>query len=86
MLHQLSGGYQGQATDIDIHARETLKIKNIVNNIYVKHTRQPLEVVHHALERDNFMGPEQAKEFGIVDQVIENRQLLVKSIKGEKQS
>ncbi|MES1990781.1 MAG: ATP-dependent Clp protease proteolytic subunit [Pseudomonadota bacterium] len=69
MVHQPSGGFQGQATDIEIHARETLLIREKLNNIYVKHTGQPLKKVQDALERDNFMSPEQAKEFGIVDHV-----------------
>jgi ATP-dependent Clp protease protease subunit len=69
MVHQPSGGFQGQATDIEIHARETLLIREKLNNIYVKHTGRDLKTVQDALERDNFMSPEQAKEFGIVDHV-----------------
>jgi len=76
MLHQPSGGYQGQATDIEIHAKETLKVKALLHNIYVKHTGQTLDVVHKALERDNFMGPEDAKNFGIVDHVVANREMM----------
>ncbi|MBI1261855.1 MAG: ATP-dependent Clp protease proteolytic subunit [Rhizobiales bacterium] len=67
MVHQPSGGFQGQATDIEIHARETLAIRERLNNIYVKHTGQSLQDVQDALERDNFMSPERAAEFGIVD-------------------
>ncbi|MGB5093987.1 MAG: ATP-dependent Clp protease proteolytic subunit [Parvibaculum sp.] len=67
MVHQPSGGFQGQATDIEIHARETLAIRERLNNIYVKHTGQSLKDVQDALERDNFMSPERAVEFGIVD-------------------
>lgn len=76
MVHQPSGGFQGQATDIEIHARETLKIKSLLNDIYVFHTGQKLGVVEKAMERDNFMDPEKAKEFGLVDQIISNRDSL----------
>lgn len=69
MVHQPSGGFQGQATDIEIHARETIAIRERLNNIYVKHTGQSLKAVEDALERDNFMSPERAMEFGIVDHV-----------------
>jgi ATP-dependent Clp protease protease subunit len=69
MVHQPSGGFQGQATDIEIHARETLLIREKLNAIYAKHTGQPLKKVQDALERDNFMSPEAAREFGIVDHV-----------------
>ena len=73
MVHQPSGGYQGQATDIMIHARETQKLKDRLNQIYVKHTGQTFEAVVDALERDNFMDPEQAKEWGLIDEIVENR-------------
>jgi ATP-dependent Clp protease, protease subunit len=76
MIHQPSGGYRGQATDIEIHARETLKIKAMLNNIYVKHTGQKLSVVEKSMERDNFMDPETAKEFGLIDKIIESRDLV----------
>ncbi|MGB6085918.1 ATP-dependent Clp protease proteolytic subunit [Parvibaculum sp.] len=69
MVHQPSGGFQGQATDIEIHARETIAIRERLNNIYVKHTGQSLKAVEEALERDNFMSPERAQEFGIIDHV-----------------
>ncbi|MCB9993891.1 MAG: ATP-dependent Clp protease proteolytic subunit [Hyphomicrobiaceae bacterium] len=69
MVHQPSGGYQGQATDILIHAAYTERLKKRLNEIYVKHTGQDYEVVHNALERDNFMSPEEAKEFGLIDQI-----------------
>ncbi|MBA4210759.1 MAG: ATP-dependent Clp protease proteolytic subunit [Parvibaculum sp.] len=69
MVHQPSGGFQGQATDIEIHARETIAIRQRLNEIYVKHTGQSLKAIEDALERDNFMSPERAKEFGIVDHV-----------------
>ena len=73
MVHQPSGGYQGQATDIMIHAEETLKLKRRLNEIYVKHTGKDLATVEAALERDNFMSPEEAKEFGLIDEIVENR-------------
>lgn len=73
MVHQPSGGYQGQATDIMIHAQETQKLKDRLNNIYVKHTGQTLKKVEGALERDNFMSPEEAKDWGLIDEIVENR-------------
>ncbi len=73
MVHQPSGGYQGQATDIMIHAEETLKLKRRLNEIYVKHTGQKLKTVEAALERDNFMSPEEAKEWGLIDEIVESR-------------
>ena len=73
MVHQPSGGYQGQATDIMIHAEETLKLKKRLNEIYVRHTGQDLETVEKALERDNFMSPEDAKEWGLIDEIVESR-------------
>jgi len=73
MVHQPSGGAQGQATDIEIQAREILKLRQRLNEIYVKHTGQPLDVIERKLERDSFMSAEEAREFGIVDQVVENR-------------
>ncbi|MFJ5368922.1 ATP-dependent Clp protease proteolytic subunit [Bosea sp. CER48] len=73
MVHQPSGGYQGQVTDILIHAKEVESLKKRLNEIYVKHTGRPYEDIHNALERDNFMTAEQAKEFGLIDQVIEKR-------------
>ncbi len=73
MIHQPSGGYQGQATDIMIHAQETQKLKDRLNQIYVKLTGQDLDTVHEALERDNFMSPEDAKEWGLIDEIFENR-------------
>ena len=73
MVHQPSGGYQGQATDIMIHAEFTQKLKNRLNSIYVKHTGQDLKTVEAALERDNFMSPEEAKDWGLIDEIVENR-------------
>ncbi len=76
MLHQPSGGYRGQATDIEIHAREILKVRKILNDIYVKHTGQKLSTIETSMERDNFMDPETAKNFGLIDHIISNRSLL----------
>jgi len=73
MVHQPSGGYQGQATDIMIHAAETQKIKDQLNKIYVKHTGQTLKAVEKTLERDNFMSAEEALAWGHLDQIVENR-------------
>lgn len=73
MLHQPSGGYQGQATDIMIHARETENVKKRLNDIYVKHTGQDYDAIETALERDNFLSPQDAKDFGIIDQIHEKR-------------
>ncbi len=73
MVHQPSGGYQGQATDIMIHAQETQKLKDRLNEIYVRHTGQKLKAVQDALERDNFMDPDQAKDWGLIDEIVANR-------------
>lgn len=73
MLHQPSGGAQGQASDIEIHAREILAIRERLNNIYVEHTGQDMETIKKALDRDNFLTAEDAKEFGIVDDVVLRR-------------
>ncbi|MFV0292737.1 MAG: ATP-dependent Clp protease proteolytic subunit [Paracoccus sp. (in: a-proteobacteria)] len=73
MVHQPSGGFQGQATDIMIHARETEKLKHRLNEIYVHHTGQSLSDIEAALERDRFMSPEEAKDWGLVDEVLAPR-------------
>lgn len=73
MVHQPSGGFQGQATDILIHARETEKLKRRLNEIYVAHTGRTLPEVEEALERDRFMSPEEAKEWGLIDEVVAPR-------------
>jgi len=73
MVHQPSAGFQGQATDIEIHANEVLALKKRLNEIYSKHTGKSVEDVKKALERDNFMTPEVAKDFGLIDAVVENR-------------
>lgn len=75
MIHQPSGGFQGQATDIEIHAKEILSLKARLNQMYVKHTGQKLSVIEKNMERDNFMGAEAAKEFGLIDHIIEKRAL-----------
>lgn len=73
MVHQPSGGYRGQATDILIHARETESLKRRLNEIYVKHTGQEYEAVEAALERDNFMDAQKAKDWGLIDEIVEER-------------
>ena len=73
MVHQPSGGYQGQATDIMIHAQETQKLKDRLNQIYVQHTGQKLKTVEQALERDHFMDPAQAKDWGLIDEIVDSR-------------
>jgi len=73
MMHQPSGGFQGQATDIEIHAREILNLKARLNQIYVEHTGQPLEVIEQNMERDNFLSPDDAKTFGLIDEVVSSR-------------
>ena len=80
MVHQPSGGFHGQASDIEIHAREILALRGRLNEIYVKHCGQSLEKVEEALDRDRFMSPDEAREFGIVDEVVEHR------IPGEEES
>lgn len=73
MIHQPSGGFQGQASDIEIHAKEILKTRDRLNKIYVKHTGQELKTIEDAMERDRFMTPEEAKNFGLIDEVISQR-------------
>ena len=73
MVHQPSGGYQGQASDIMIHAAETQKLKDRLYDIYVKHTGQTRTAVEKALDRDNFMSPEEAREWGHIDEIVQNR-------------
>ena len=74
MVHQPSAGFQGQATDIEIHANEVLSLKKRLNEIYSKHTNKSVDEIKTALERDNFMTPENAKEFGLIDKVVVNRE------------
>ena len=77
MVHQPSGGAQGQATDIEIQAREILKTRALLNGIYVRHTGQPIEAIERKLERDTYMSAEEARDFGLVDQVVESRPPIV---------
>ncbi len=73
MVHQPSGGFQGKASDIERHAEDIIKMKRLLNEIYVKHTGQPYEVIERTLDRDYFMSAEEAKNFGIVDKVFDKR-------------
>ena len=73
MVHQPSAGYQGQATDIEIHAKEILTLKSRLNKIYSKHTKKSEAEIKQALERDNFMTPDEAKNFGLIDEVVQKR-------------
>ena len=73
MVHQPSAGFKGQATDIEIHAKEVLSMKDNLNKLYSKHTSQTVEAIEEALERDNFMSPEEALKFGIIDEIHEKR-------------
>ena len=73
MIHQPSGGYQGQATDIEIHAKEILATRERLNGVYVKHTGQPLKKIEAAMDRDNFLTPPDALAFGLIDEVVEKR-------------
>jgi len=73
MVHQPSGGFQGQATDIEIHAREILATRRRLNEIYSRHTGQELSVIEEAMERDRFMNPDEARDFGLIDEVVEKR-------------
>ena len=73
MVHQPSAGFQGQATDIEIHANEIIALKKRLNEIYAKHTGRSVEEIKNALERDKFMTPIEAKNFGLIDKVVEKR-------------
>ena len=77
MIHQPLGGYRGQATDIEIHAKETMKVKALLQELYAKHTGKTLAQITKSMERDNFMSAEEAKDFGIVDKIIKNRDLIL---------
>ena len=79
MIHQPLGGYQGQATDIDIHAREVLRMKARLNELLAEHTGQPLEKITQDTERDNFMTAEEAKAYGLVDRVLRSRKDLAEN-------
>jgi len=80
MIHQPLGGFQGQATEIDIHAREILKIRERLNDIMAKHTGQPIEKISHDTERDYFMSAEEAKKYGLIDEVISRQTKGLKSV------
>jgi ATP-dependent Clp protease protease subunit len=73
MIHQPSGGFQGQASDIEIHAKEILKTRDRLNKIYQKHTGQELPKIENAMDRDRFMTPDEAKDFGLIDEVVSER-------------
>jgi ATP-dependent Clp protease protease subunit len=73
MVHQPSGGFQGQAADIEIHAKEILQLRARLNDIYVKHTGQPLSAIEDAMDRDKFLSPSEAKAFGLIDEVVTSR-------------
>jgi len=75
MVHQPSGGFQGQASDIERHAQEILSLRSRLNDIYVKHTGQNLKTIEKALDRDTFMTSDDAMKFGLIDKVVENREL-----------
>ncbi len=79
MVHQPSGGFRGQATDIEIHAREILDLRARLNDIYARHTKQDVKIIEANMERDTFMSADQAKEFGLVDEVVTERTLPEKS-------
>ena len=76
MVHQPSGGFQGQATDIEIHAREILTLRGRLNQIYVEHTGQDIGTIEESMERDRFLSPDDAKEFGLIDEVVSSRPAL----------
>jgi ATP-dependent Clp protease protease subunit len=78
MVHQPSGGFEGQATDIEIHARDIIKTRTRLNELYATHTGQSLKVIEDAMERDKFLTPEEAKEFGLIDTVVTERPPLPK--------
>ena len=83
MIHQPMGGFQGQATEIDIHAREILKIRERLNEIMAKHTGQPLEKISQDTERDYFLSAEEAKRYGLIDEVITRPPKLLKAVSGD---
>jgi ATP-dependent Clp protease protease subunit len=84
MVHQPSGGFQGQASDIERHAEDIIKMKRRLNEIYMKHTGQPYELIETTLDRDYFMTAEQSRDFGIVDQVITTRAALEQIASGQR--
>src|SRR5690606_30249954 len=84
MIHQPLGGFHGQATDVDIHAREVLKAREQLNRLLAKHTGQPLEKIERDTERDHFLGTQEAKAYGLIDEVLTERGLLLNTRKAEK--
>jgi len=84
MVHQPSGGARGQATDIEIQAQEILRLRKMLNDLYVKHTGQKLTTIEKAMERDTFMGPEEAVKFGLIDKVVEEHKLSKTDDKDDK--
>ena len=84
MVHQPSGGFSGQASDIERHAEDIIKMKRRLNEVYVKHTGQPYEMVEKTLDRDYFMTAEQAKEFGLIDRVLSKRDEIEMKSDAEK--
>lgn len=78
MIHQPSGGFRGQATDIEIHAKEILALKKRLNGIYAQHTGKKIKTIEEAMERDNFMCPEEALKFGLIDHIVTNRDEILK--------
>lgn len=78
MIHQPSGGAQGQAADIEIQAKLILDMRRRLNQIYAENTGQPIEVIEKAMDRDNFMTPVEAKNFGLIDEIVQNRLEIVK--------
>lgn len=83
MIHQPLGGYQGQATDIEIHAKETMLVRSRIDNILATHTGKSADQIHRDTERDNFMGAEEALAYGLIDSVLTNRQSIEKEVKGK---
>lgn len=81
LIHQPMGGFSGQATDIDIHAREILRLKESLNGILAKHTGAPLEKIAQDTDRDYFMGPAEAKEYGIIDRILTSRNEMLEEVK-----
>ena len=86
MVHQPSGGFEGQATDIEIHARDIIKTRTRLNELYATHTGQPIKVIEDAMERDKFLTPEEAKAFGLIDTVVTERPPLPKDGKSDSKS
>ena len=76
MIHQPSGGFRGQATDIEIHAKEILNTKQKLNEILAKHTGKKIKAIQEAMERDNFMSPQEALDFGLIDHIVQSRQQI----------